>query len=55
MSTCEYEYLDGLLRREFDERRAPEEEASDVREDVVAHDHYAGHDEPAMVTYSVAL
>lgn len=43
-----YSYLDGLLRREFDERRASEEKSSDVCKDVIAHDHYAGHDEPAV-------
>lgn len=35
-----------LLYPLLDERRAPEEEAGDVREDVVDHDHEARHEQP---------
>ena len=53
-NACEYctvrrdSYLDGLLWREFDKRRASEEEARDVGENVVTHDHYAGHNKPTV-------
>ena len=41
------EAFPGLLRRQFDERRATEEEAKHIRHDVVADDHRHRNQEPA--------
>ena len=41
------EALPRLLRRQFDERVAPEEEAEQIREDVIADDEQRGHHNPA--------